>query len=329
MDFIDALRQSAPFAHFSAAELSALASEARQLNVAAGAVVVHLNDTTGDAYLLYQGQIRIERETPYGRYLLATLGGGELFGEAAFVDRLGRSGNAVAATDCQLLVLAPEALASLLDRDSRLSLALYWAFWKSLSAKLRKANQHLVTFFVDQDGAATPNTPFEKSATGQFQIGLAARRQLFEEQRLSAMEINFLASLSKAKQLVADEVIFREGDPGDRMYVVLEGQVRISKNIPGAGEEALAFLSRGEYFGEMALIDNQPRSAEAKAHSEGAVVLSIPRDVLAGILDINKVSSLRLLQLLCSLVAKRLREIDEKILGWFMLSGGAGAGSPR
>ena len=64
------------------------------------------------------------------------------------------------------------------------------------------------------------------------------------------------------------------------MYVVLEGRVMISKYIPGAGEEALAFLERGDYFGEMALIDNQPRSADAKAHDGGAVVLAIPRDVL-------------------------------------------------
>ena len=97
----------------------------------------------------------------------------------------------------------------------------------------------------------------------------------------------------------------------------------ISKIIPGAGEEALAFLERGDYFGEMALIDKQPRSADAKAGGGGAVVLAIPGHVLEGILDIQRVSSLRLLRVLCSMVARRLREIDDKIAGWFMLSGGA------
>ena len=70
-------------------------------------------------------------------------------------------------------------------------------------------------------------------------------------------------------------MIFREGEKGNEMYVVLEGRVMISKYIPGAGEEALAFLERGGYFGEMALIDNEPRSADAKAHEGGAVVLVI------------------------------------------------------
>ena len=107
---------------------------------------------------------------------------------------------------------------------------------------------------------------------------------------------------------------------------VVDGRVRIGKQIPGAGEEALAFMERGDWFGEMALIDNQPRSAEATAHDGGAVVLAVPRDVVAGLLDIKKVSSLRLLRILCGLVAKRLREIDDKLVGWFILAGGGGHG---
>jgi CRP/FNR family cyclic AMP-dependent transcriptional regulator len=112
------------------------------------------------------------------------------------------------------------------------------------------------------------------------------------------------------------------------MYVLLEGRVMISKFIPGAGEEALAFLERGDYFGEMALIDNVQRSADATASDRGAVVLAIPREVLEGILDINRVSSLRLLRLLCTMVAGRLRELDDKIIGWFILAGGSATGWP-
>ena len=123
-------------------------------------------------------------------------------------------------------------------------------------------------------------------------------------------------------------MIFREGESGHEMYVVLEGRVMISKYIPGAGEEALAFLERGGYFGEMALIDNEPRSADAKAHEGGAVVLVIPREVLEGILDIHKLSSIRLLTILCNLVASRLRELDDKIIGWFIIAGGSGISWP-
>ena len=107
------------------------------------------------------------------------------------------------------------------------------------------------------------------------------------------------------------------------MYVVLDGKVRISKHIPGAGEEALSFLERGAFFGEMALIERQARSATAVAHGGNAIVLGIPREVLRGLLDIKKVSSTRLLRLLCEMLARRLNELDDKLVGWHILSAGS------
>ena len=151
---------------------------------------------------------------------------------------------------------------------------------------------------------------------------MAAKRDLFDEQRLTPMEINFLASLSREESYGPAETIFREGEPGEAMYVVLDGTVLISKFIPGGGEEGLAFLGRGEYFGEMAVLDNQPRSASATAHGAGAVVLAIGRNVAEGILDIQKPSSTRLLHLLCSMASERLQESDDKLVGWFLLSAG-------
>ena len=50
------------------------------------------------------------------------------------------------------------------------------------------------------------------------------------------------------------------------MYLILSGAVRISRQVPGMGEEALAVLRAGTHFGEMALIDDFPRSADARAH---------------------------------------------------------------
>jgi hypothetical protein len=73
----------------------------------------------------------------------------------------------------------------------------------------------------------------------------------------------------------------------------------------------------------MALIDQRPRSADARAHPEkGVTVLALPRAVVEGLLNIEKVSSVRLLKILTSLAAKRTRAIQDKLVGWFLLAGG-------
>lgn len=322
MLLVDRLASFAIFDHFAAEQLAQLAQCTTLVRFPAGVTILKEGDASKDAYVVARGAVRIKRETPYGTFELATLGEGELFGEAAFVDQGPRSVDALTDQATELLLLSPVALAAQAAHDPRFEVALWWAFWRSLSTKLRTTNERLTRFFTE--GGKAPPLPEGpgREATGSFRLHLGQKQDLFSEQKLSRMEIHFLASLSKERKLKPGEVLFREGDRGDAMYVVVDGKVRIGKQIPGAGEEALAFMERGDWFGEMALIDNQPRSAEATAHDGGAVVLAIPRDVVAGLLDIRKVSSLRLLKILCVLIAKRLREIDDKLVGWFILSGG-------
>ncbi|HYL04501.1 MAG TPA: cyclic nucleotide-binding domain-containing protein [Thermoanaerobaculia bacterium] len=322
------LRQWELLAHFTDAQLAQLDSAVERRRVDAGAHVLREGEPTADAYLIAGGSVRIQRQTPYGLFTLATLKPGQLFGETSFVDGNSRSGDALAVADTELLVFNREALAGAMEDDQRFSVALYWAFWKSLSSKLRQTNEQLTRFFSQTGKPASAQEPAAPAVADDFHVDLASKRKLFQEQKLSSLEINFLASLSREKKFAPHQQIFREGEPGDEMYVLLEGRVMISKFIPGAGEEALAFLERGDYFGEMALIDNEQRSADATASDSGAVALAIPRDVLEGILDINRVSSLRLLRLLCTMVAGRLRELDDKIIGWFILAGGAATGWP-
>jgi CRP/FNR family transcriptional regulator, cyclic AMP receptor protein len=308
--------------HFPAEQLGLLAQATSLTRFPSGVTIVKEGESSLDAYIVHRGRVRIKRDTSYGTFEIARLGEGELFGETSFVDQAPRSVDAVTEQATELFLLNAAALGSLVEQDPRFGMALWWMFWRSLSQKLRNTNERLTKFFSESGRQLPPLALPLREPTGSFRVQLAQKQDLFQEQKLSRMEIHFLASLSKERQLKGGEVLFREGDQGDAMYVVLDGRVRISKQIPGAGEEALAFMERGDWFGEMALIDNQPRSAEATAHDEGAVVLAIPRDVVSGLLDIRKVSSLRLLRILCTLVAKRLREVDDKLVGWFILAGG-------
>src|SRR5204863_9308646 len=100
---------------------------------------------------------------------------------------------------------------------------------------------------------------------------------LFRERGLCAGEMRLLATFSGEERFREGSMIFREGEKGDKLFIVLDGRVRISKFIPGVGEEALAVLDRGDFFGEMALIDDKPRSADATAHEQDATVRSMDR----------------------------------------------------
>ena len=325
MSALDGLERLPLFTHFAPPQREQLARCSARQNRAAGAMLYDREDRAREIYLVASGELRAWAPTPLGDFDFAALQRGDLVGEVSFVDRCGRMSRVDTLTEADLLVLDNASLRALADLDADFARALYWTLWKSLAAKLRTANKHLSEFFspgVTSGSAGGPPPALQLGDLGRSDVGL--RRAVLREQRLPSMEINFLASLSRQESYPPGETIFREGDPGDKLYVVAEGEVMISKSIPGAGEEALSFLERGEFFGEMSLIDKLPRSADARSHPErGAVVLSLTSEVFDQLLSVGRPSSFRLLDLFCRLAADRLRKVNEKLLGWHLLSGGA------
>jgi CRP-like cAMP-binding protein len=105
----------------------------------------------------------------------------------------------------------------------------------------------------------------------------------------------------------AGAVIFEEGDPGSRMYVIQSGEVRILKRV-GAREITLARLGGGEAFGEMALLEGQPRSATAIVEAPSRL-LEIEELAFADLVRNNGEIALRLLRRLSA----RLRDANRQI----------------
>ena len=99
----------------------------------------------------------------------------------------------------------------------------------------------------------------------------------------------------------AGQAIFSEGDPGDFMFAVLEGQVRIEKQ-----GRVLRTIGLGEVFGEMALIDGQPRSAGASAVSDCRVA-AVPEKRFMLVVKTNPFFAIEMLRML----TERLREKSE------------------
>jgi CRP-like cAMP-binding protein len=311
------------FSHFSEEQRILLASIGNLKNLESDVLALHEGDPPTQLILVLKGAFRIQHTTQFGALTLGHVLPGDLIGDMGYIDGKSHAADAVSETEVEVLAFDSEDLTSKTSTDQAMAAALLWALWKSLSAKLRKSNDQLAGFFKGDFEAPPLEIPASRALhSDEFRVDMKAKRDLFLEQRLSSLEINLLSTLSRERRYAADEVIFHEGEQGDEMFVILSGTVLISKFIPGAGDEALTFLERGDYFGEMALIDRQPRSAGARAHDDGVTVLSIPRDVVDGLLNIEKVTSLRLLRLLCSMVALRLRESNSKLLGWYLLSAG-------
>jgi CRP-like cAMP-binding protein len=136
---------------------------------------------------------------------------------------------------------------------------------------------------------------------------------------LNHPQLRRVASIATIQRFSVGSYLFHEGDPSGAMYVLVEGKVRISKMVPGIGEEALAILERGQYFGEMAVIEDTPRSADAIAHTTCEVAV-IERDKLDQLLFTDKDLAYILLWNFVRTLSGRLREANDKIKAFFAMS---------
>ena len=113
------------------------------------------------------------------------------------------------------------------------------------------------------------------------------------------------------------EPLFNEGDPGDALYIISSGAIRIFKNIKATGEDkSLALLSAGTYLGEMTLMDGTPRSASARAESD-SLVLKISRDDFTKLLGTYPQSAVRLFVSFMRVLSDRLRRTNEELVALY------------
>jgi CRP-like cAMP-binding protein/Tfp pilus assembly protein PilF len=319
------LRRLRPWAHFTDEQIFRLTQVVEEEVYDAGDVIFAHRAQGRDLYLLETGEVALQRATGYGTFSLGSVLPGELFGETGFVAGHESGADAVATRPCQVLRLNADALDPLLDEAPDLGVQLFWTLWHSLARKLRATNEQLKSFFSAEEAPESflrlRKQPSPSASAAAIKIEDADKIRFFREQGISRKELLTLAAFSKERRFAAGASIFQEGDAGSEMYVILEGKALISKYIPGAGEEALAILERGHFFGEMSLIDGEPRSADARAYSGPLTVLALDQSTVLEVLSMDPDAALEFLQLLCRLIASRLREIDEKVISWRIMSG--------
>ena len=129
---------------------------------------------------------------------------------------------------------------------------------------------------------------------------------------LTVEALAMIAHVTTEESYAYGTKIFAYGDPGDKLYIVVEGKVRIFREVGGMGEEALAVLGTGEVFGEMSLLDESTRSAGALAH-ERCKLLVITKDAFDDLLFLHKDLAYEVLWACVRMLAARLRETNDKL----------------
>lgn len=90
---------------------------------------------------------------------------------------------------------------------------------------------------------------------------------------LPSEELETIAQLLRERRLAEAEVLCRQGDPGDALFIVTGGRIRLSTTDPGGNEKVLTYFTDGQFFGEMSLLTGAPRSATATAESDSQLLV--------------------------------------------------------
>jgi CRP-like cAMP-binding protein len=133
---------------------------------------------------------------------------------------------------------------------------------------------------------------------------LLARTPMFGT--LPADQLHELAVKAKTVALPAREILFSKGDPGDRLYLVAKGLIRIGVLSVDGREVTYGLISPGHLFGEIAVLDGGQRSADASAMEDSELLALERRDVLA-FLHRHPIHCLHLIEVLCG----RVRRADD------------------
>lgn len=126
--------------------------------------------------------------------------------------------------------------------------------------------------------------------------------------QLDPDELDALLAYARVERYEANDVIFRKGDPGQSMMMVVDGRIKISASDADGKEVVLAILEKGELLGEMAILEEKARSADATALEPSELVVLHKRDFIP-FLERNSKVCIKLL----TIMSHRLRRTSELV----------------
>ena len=128
---------------------------------------------------------------------------------------------------------------------------------------------------------------------------------------LSHRQLKTVSDIMFERSFETDELIFTEGQPGAALFLILDGKVAVEMSRENH-TTTLAILEKGAFFGEMALLDDSPRSANARA-LERTHTLALYRNDLSQLIHRDPQTACQIYRALASIVGDRLRSTNELI----------------
>jgi signal-transduction protein with cAMP-binding, CBS, and nucleotidyltransferase domain len=149
--------------------------------------------------------------------------------------------------------------------------------------------------------------PGEAPANKELHATLEKLRRIALFSEFNDQELVRLLRICNSRNVPAGSYVFREGDKGDRLYVLVSGQVDI-KQIRDGQERTLVTMKPGDCFGEVAIIDSNPRTADAQAATDSTVIEvkeeTVTRD--------NDLIALKMVRQIALLLARKLRAATQR-----------------
>ncbi len=128
---------------------------------------------------------------------------------------------------------------------------------------------------------------------------------------LSKRDLSALFNIIHNRSYIKEEYIFYQGDPGIGLYIIREGEVRIERKLDSGESIPLAKFKSGDFFGELALVDDEKRSASAIADTDAKLAVLFKPDIDEFVSHFPK-KGIKILQGISHVTAVRLRQVNEE-----------------
>ena len=233
-----------------------------------GEVIFNQGDPGDTMFIIQSGAVEISRSQNSQKSVLALLEKGDFFGEMALIDKHPRAATATAISHSHLLPLTRLSLMERIRHDPGVVIHLL----KTLCERINNTNRMIremvdgnesLRMLLEDRYESSVELPESDSAVPAGQVVKEAA-QSGDSTHFMSPPMEFNINPDSCTRINKGEYVFRKGDQGDCMFIILEGSVEI--NIGSEGEKhLLAHLLPGDFFGEMAIITDHPRAADAFA----------------------------------------------------------------